>query len=106
MCNAYIIRAMNAMTMEAVRTSETSVYFSEIIRRYIPESCHLHTRRRENLKSHIVFMCPGKFENLHVLFLQLAKPRQETVTAVFTIVFWILLRLEVSSTLIILTDYF
>jgi hypothetical protein len=51
-------------------------------------------------------MCPGKFENLHVLFLQLAKPRQETVTAVFTIVFWILLRLEVPSIQIILTDYF
>jgi hypothetical protein len=39
--------------MEAVRTSETSVdnYFT---RQYIPEdNSELHTRRRENLKSHI-----------------------------------------------------
>jgi hypothetical protein len=38
--------------MEAVRTSETSVdnYFK---RQYIPEdNSELHTRRRENLKSH------------------------------------------------------
>jgi hypothetical protein len=38
--------------MEAARTSETSVdnYFT---RQYIPEdSSELHTRRRENLKSH------------------------------------------------------
>jgi hypothetical protein len=39
--------------MEAVRTSETSVdnYFT---RQYIPEyNSEHHTRRRENLKSHI-----------------------------------------------------
>jgi hypothetical protein len=39
--------------MEAARTSETSVdnYFT---RQYIPEdNSELHTRRRENLKSHI-----------------------------------------------------
>jgi hypothetical protein len=40
------------MTMEAVYTSETSVHFNETTRRYIPEGCHLHTRRRGNLKSH------------------------------------------------------
>jgi hypothetical protein len=39
--------------MEAVRISETSVYSDENTRRYIPEDCKLHTRRRENLKSHI-----------------------------------------------------
>jgi hypothetical protein len=38
--------------MEAVRTSKTSVYLNETTRRYILESSHLHTRRRENLKSH------------------------------------------------------
>jgi len=38
--------------MEAVRTSETSVYYNETTRRYIPEGSNLHTRRRENLKSH------------------------------------------------------
>jgi hypothetical protein len=40
--------------MEAARTSETSVdnYFT---RQYIPEdNSELHTRRRENLKSHII----------------------------------------------------
>jgi hypothetical protein len=45
--------------MEAVRTSETSVdnYFT---RQHIPEDkSELHTRRRENLKSHAVpFVLP------------------------------------------------
>jgi hypothetical protein len=44
---AYFIREM-----EAVRTSETSVYFHETTRRYTPERYHLYTRRRENLKYH------------------------------------------------------
>jgi hypothetical protein len=39
------------MIMEAVGISETSVC-SETARRYIPEGFHLHTHRRENLKSH------------------------------------------------------
>jgi hypothetical protein len=46
---AFIIRAL---MMEAARSSETSVdnYFT---RKYIPEDkSELHTRRRENLKSH------------------------------------------------------
>jgi hypothetical protein len=38
-----------ALMMDAVRTSETSVYFNETTRRYIPEGCHLQTRRRENM---------------------------------------------------------
>jgi hypothetical protein len=38
-----------ALMMDAVHTSDMSVWFHA--RRYIPESCHLHTRRRENLKS-------------------------------------------------------
>jgi hypothetical protein len=38
--------------MEAVRTSETSVNLNVNTRRYIPEDSKLHTRRRENLKSH------------------------------------------------------
>jgi hypothetical protein len=38
--------------VDAVRTSEMSVYFDETTRRYIPEGCHLLTRLRENLKSH------------------------------------------------------
>jgi hypothetical protein len=39
-----------SLVMEAVRTSETPVYF-KTTRRYIPEGCRLHTRRRENLTS-------------------------------------------------------
>jgi hypothetical protein len=45
-----------ALMMEAARTSETSVdnYFT---RQYIPEDkSELHTRRREDLKSHSNFM--------------------------------------------------
>jgi hypothetical protein len=34
---------------DRVCNSETSVYFREYTRRCIPERCHLHTRRRENL---------------------------------------------------------
>jgi hypothetical protein len=45
MRTAFIIR-------EAVRTSETSVNIYLTTRQYIPEDCELHTRRRENLKSH------------------------------------------------------
>jgi hypothetical protein len=44
--------------MEAVRTSETSVYSKETTRRYIPEGSKLHTRRRENLKSQAVMVFP------------------------------------------------
>jgi hypothetical protein len=51
-CKIIVDRRM--LMMEAARTSETSVdnYFT---RQYIPEdNSELHTRRRENLKSHIV----------------------------------------------------
>jgi hypothetical protein len=41
-----------ALIMEAVGTSETSVNFNVTTWRYIPEDSKLHTRRRENLKSH------------------------------------------------------
>jgi hypothetical protein len=41
-----------ALMMKAVGTSETSVNFNVIAQRYIPEDSKLHTRRRENLKSH------------------------------------------------------
>jgi hypothetical protein len=42
-----------ALMMEAVYTSETSVHFNVTTRRYIPEDS-IHTRRRENLKSHTI----------------------------------------------------
>jgi hypothetical protein len=44
--------------MEAVKTSETSVNFYQPTRRNNPEDSHLHTRRRENLKSHKIFEIP------------------------------------------------
>jgi hypothetical protein len=37
--------------MEAAITSEALVNFYQTARRNIPEDFHLHTRRRENLKS-------------------------------------------------------
>jgi hypothetical protein len=45
--------------MEAVSTSETSVSICHTTRRNIPEHSHLHTRRCENLKSHILFIIPN-----------------------------------------------
>jgi hypothetical protein len=42
--------------MEAVSTSETSVNIYQTTWRNILEDSHLHTRRRENLKSHTDFL--------------------------------------------------
>jgi hypothetical protein len=41
-----------SLMMEATITSETSVNFYQTTLRKNPEDSHLHTRRRENLKSH------------------------------------------------------
>jgi hypothetical protein len=41
------------MFQYAVRISETSVNFNVTTRRYISEDSELHTRLRENLKSHM-----------------------------------------------------
>jgi hypothetical protein len=43
---------MIALMMEAASASETSANFYQTARRYNPEDSRLHTRRRENLKSH------------------------------------------------------
>jgi hypothetical protein len=40
--------------MEAARISETSVDIQLRTRQYISEDSDLHTRRRENLKCHVV----------------------------------------------------
>jgi hypothetical protein len=40
--------------IEAIRTSETSVYSNQTTRCHISEGSRLHTRCRENLKSHKV----------------------------------------------------
>jgi hypothetical protein len=53
-----VYRRFVAMMMEAVSTSETSVNCYQTTRRNIPEDSHLHTRRRENLKSHLIFLLP------------------------------------------------
>jgi hypothetical protein len=42
-----------ALMMEAVSTSEIWVNIYQTIRRNNPEDSHLHTRSRENLKSHL-----------------------------------------------------
>jgi hypothetical protein len=47
-------RSFIALMMEAASTSETSVNFYQTTRRNNPEGSHLHTRRRENLKSHLI----------------------------------------------------
>jgi hypothetical protein len=53
-CNLVVVaRHFVALMMEAVRTSEALVYSNKTTRHNIPEDSYLHTRRRENLKSHI-----------------------------------------------------
>jgi hypothetical protein len=46
--------------MEAVRTSEMSVYFNETKGRYTLEESRLLTRRSEILKSHVLSFCSVK----------------------------------------------
>jgi hypothetical protein len=41
-----------ALLVEAVNISETSLNFYDTARGNIQEGCHLHIRRRENLKCH------------------------------------------------------
>jgi hypothetical protein len=52
----FIVRTasiIRALMMEVVLTSEMSVCF-ETTQRYVPEDSHHHTRRRENMESHMV----------------------------------------------------
>jgi hypothetical protein len=49
-----MLTAIIALKMEAVSTSEMSLNFYQTIQRNIREDSHLHTHRRENLKSHPV----------------------------------------------------
>jgi hypothetical protein len=48
-----IDRRFIALMMEAVSSSEMLVSIYQTTRRNIPEDSHLHTRRHENLKSHL-----------------------------------------------------
>jgi hypothetical protein len=55
-------------TMEAVSASDTSVNFYETKRRHIPEGCHIHARRRENLKSHSFVPILVQLSSVHTPF--------------------------------------
>jgi hypothetical protein len=60
-------RLYDGEMMEAICTSETSANFKKTTLRYrsIPERHNLHTRRRENLKSHvIIFLSSSFFERI------------------------------------------
>jgi hypothetical protein len=46
-----IIRALITLVMEAVSTSKTLVDLYQTVQHYNPEDSHLHTHRREDLKS-------------------------------------------------------
>jgi hypothetical protein len=52
--------------MEAARTSETLVDIQPTTRQYIPEDSELHTRRRENMKSHKMLRILASFETYKV----------------------------------------
>jgi hypothetical protein len=46
----------DALMMEAIRSSETSV-LTKNTRRKFPEDGFLHSHRRENLKSYMTYVC-------------------------------------------------
>jgi hypothetical protein len=55
-CRVFVLRKREtfmqiALMMEAASTSETSINFYHTTRRSIPEDSHIHTCRRESLKS-------------------------------------------------------
>jgi hypothetical protein len=50
-----IDRRLIVLTMEEVSTSETSVSMYQTTQCNNPEDNHIHSRRRENLKSHASF---------------------------------------------------
>jgi hypothetical protein len=65
-CKIIVDRRFRALMMEAARTSETPVD-NHFTRQYIPEDkSKLHTRRRENLKSHkivkLLYNCGSQIE--------------------------------------------
>jgi hypothetical protein len=52
--NAFTLRTMATLIMEAAGTSETFVNFYQTTRRYNTEGSRVHTRRHENIKSYTV----------------------------------------------------
>jgi hypothetical protein len=65
------------LIMEAVRNSETSVYFNETTLRYIPEGCHVHTFRRENLQGHekicVLFKEKIYYLNRYIIYMKFCR---------------------------------
>jgi hypothetical protein len=55
-----------ALMMEAASASETSVKFYQTTMRYNPVDSHLHTRRRENLKSYKIIQL---YKSYHFILL-------------------------------------
>jgi hypothetical protein len=55
---------------EAASTRETSVIFYQTARRCNPEDSHLHTRRRENLRSQVTEVNISIFLKLQALLTQ------------------------------------
>jgi hypothetical protein len=51
-----VLTASIALMMEAESTSETSVNFYQTTWRNVPEDSHFHNLRRENLKSHKLWL--------------------------------------------------
>jgi hypothetical protein len=51
-CSAY----SSALKMDEIYSSETSIDFQRITRRYIPEDSTVHNYRFENLKSHMLYI--------------------------------------------------
>jgi hypothetical protein len=49
-----------ALMIEVAGASETSVNFYRTTRRDIQKTSHVHTRRRETLKSRIMIMLPAR----------------------------------------------
>jgi hypothetical protein len=75
--------------MEAASTSETSVNFYQTTRHNNPDDRHLHTRRRKNLKSHLVNLCGEvilgsvrRFEALRILLIALMETASTSETSV------------------------
>jgi hypothetical protein len=62
-----VLAASIIRVMEAASTSENSVNFYQTTRHNIPEDCHLHTRRRENLKYHQVKILPDEY-NCYIMW--------------------------------------
>jgi hypothetical protein len=65
---AYCLHYQIALIVEAVFTSEMLVYCSNTTRCYVADGCHLHSYRRENVKSHIkILFCNIVTDQLNLI---------------------------------------